>query len=137
MKQGPKAQLPPDFFEILAVHVSMKQLEGVNEEKPRTLKALIGAALMNTKFEHFSTDYVYRKFRSKYPDVVEPTKIMQMEERRGLWGTFKNLNTWFDGSKKCLIQYGYAVDKPMRVVDLFRGWALPIKDLDGEHFHFC
>ena len=100
VKSGPKPHLPQDIFEILAVHVSMKQMEGVTEEKPRALKALIGAALMNTKFDGYSVDEVYRKFRQRYPHIVEPRQKIQMEERRGLWGTYKNLNTWFDGSKR-------------------------------------
>ena len=111
----------------------MTQLEGKEETKPRHLKALIGAALKNTPFEDFSQIKLYRRFREKYPDTVNPTRAMEMEERRSLWTTFPNVNKWFDGSKKCLIQYGYAEDKPMRVVDIFKGTSLPFP-IDGKLF---
>lgn len=55
---------------------------------------------------------------------------MQVEERRGLWTTFGNLNQWFDGSKECLVHLGFAEDEPMKVIDMFAGHDLPFADLD-------
>ena len=102
-KRGPAARLPLPFLELLESHIAMTQLEGREETKPRYLKAIIGAALMNTKFAHFSVDRIYRRFRQRFPDTVCPSRIMEIEERRSLWTTYPNVNRWFDGSKACLI----------------------------------
>ena len=131
MKRGPAPSLPPQFLELLNCHVSMTQLEGKEETKPRMLKALIGAALKGTEFESMSEDYIYTLFRQRYPDTVCPSKAMEMEERRMLWTTFPNLNKWFDGTKACLIHYGYVEDKPQLVVDIFKGREMPC-EIDGK-----
>ena len=55
-KRGPAARLPLPFLELLESHITMTQLEGREETKPRYLKAIIGVALLNTKFAHFSVD---------------------------------------------------------------------------------
>lgn len=130
-KKGPAPVLPPQFLDLLDCHVSMTQLQGTEETKPRMLKALIGAALKGTQFESMSEDYIYTMFRRKYPETVHPAKAMEMEERRMLWTTFPNLNKWFDGTKACLIHYGYVEDKPQLVVDIFKGRVMPC-EIDGE-----
>ena len=112
----------------------MKQLEGQAEVKPRHLKNLIAAALLDTDLASVDKEYIYKQFRQKYPHVVQPSKVMQVEERRGLWVTFGNLNQWFDGSKKCLVHLGFAEDKPIKVIDMFAGHDLPYPDLDSELF---
>ena len=103
----------------------MAQLEGVQELKPRMMKALIAAAINSTEYSDLSVDAIYKMFRAKFPDTVNPTKAMEMEERRSLWTTYPNLNKWFDGSKECLIHYGYAEDKPQCVIDIFEGRKPP------------
>jgi len=130
-KRGPKRALPPDFFDILSAHIDVTQLTGNEETKPRHLKALIGAALCNTEFSDLNTEVVYRKFRQRYPDLVSPTRAMEMEERRALWTTYPNIIRWFDGSKECLLHYGYAQDRPQRVVDIFIGHPIPMA-IDGK-----
>ena len=91
-KRGPLPKLPKDFNTLLNAHVEMKQLEGVQETKPRHIKALIGAAVRDTDHDDMSRDYLYRKFRKEMCATVAPTKPMQMEERPGLWTTHNNLN---------------------------------------------
>ena len=48
LRRGRQTQVPCDFYELLGTHVSMKQLEGQAEVKPRHLKNLIAAALLDT-----------------------------------------------------------------------------------------
>ena len=110
----------------------MRQLEDISEEKPRTLKALIDAALYDTDLKSVDQEWVYTYFRQKYPHVGEPSKVVHVEERRGLWTTYGNLNQWFDGSKECLVRLGFAEDKPMKVIDMFAGHDLSFPDLDSE-----
>ena len=132
MKRGPQRILPSSFWDLLNSHVSMTQLEGVGETKPRVMKALIGAALMGTQFENMSTESIYKHFRERYPDTCAPTRAMEMEERRMLWTTYPNVNRWFDGTKECLIHYGYVEDKPQLVIDIFKGRTPPC-DIDREY----
>ena len=47
-KKGHKSKIPVCFWELLNCQISMTQMEGREETKPRHLKALIGAALKNT-----------------------------------------------------------------------------------------
>ena len=61
---------------------------------------------------------------------------MEMEERRSLWTTYPNVMKWFDGSKACLIHYGYAEDKRQRVVDIFAGRPMPMP-IDGDYYALC
>ena len=121
MKRGPARKLPPEFNGLLHAHVQMKQLEGVAEAKPKQVKALIGASIRETSYDSMSRDYLYRRFRQQTAPSVAPSKPMQVEDRRGIWTTYGNLNDWYDGAKATLIEYGFAEDKPMRVVDLFKG----------------
>jgi hypothetical protein len=130
-KRGPMGTLPLLFWDLLNCHVSMSQLEGKAETKPRHLKALIGAALMNTSYDHLNVKNIYSQFRRKYPATVCPTRMMEIEEQRSLWPTYLNVKKWFDGTKRCLIQYRYAEDEPMRVVDIFKGRELPFP-IEGE-----
>ena len=41
-KKGPPSKIPICFWELLNYHISMTQMEGREETKPRHLKALIG-----------------------------------------------------------------------------------------------
>ena len=93
-KRGPESKILLSFWDLLDCHVSMTQLEEKEETKPRHLKALIWAALKDTPFEDFSQIKLYSRFREKYPDTVNPTRAMEMEERRSLWTTFPNVNRW-------------------------------------------
>mmetsp|Transcript_12722 Transcript_12722/g.26933 ORF Transcript_12722/g.26933 Transcript_12722/m.26933 type:complete len:164 (+) Transcript_12722:454-945(+) len=134
MKQGPKADLPPVFLDLLEAHVSMKQLSGDGEIKPKKMRAIIGAAMANTDYkEKLSVTYVYKMLRKKFPDTVQETKAMQVEDRHMKWTTYPNVNLWFDGSKECLIHYGYTEDKQQLVRDIFIGKPLPC-EIPGEKF---
>ena len=83
-KRGSESQIPIEFWDLLRCHISMAQLEGKGETKLWHLKRLIGAALRNTKFENYSANNIYSRFRNKFPPTVNPTRAMEMEERRSL-----------------------------------------------------
>ncbi len=54
------------------------------------------------------------------------------------WTTYTNLNLWFEGTKKELIHYGYVVDNPQVVSDIFDGHPMPF-DIPGEsifYYHY-
>ncbi len=126
LKRGPKPSLPPVLLELLQVHVSMCQLSGNGECKPKKLKAIIGAAISNDPFKNILTvDYIYNQLKVRFPNLVQQSKVMQVEDRRMNWSTFPNLNAWFDGSKHCLIHYGYVEDKQQLVCDIFKDRPYP------------
>ncbi len=132
LKRGRKGGLPLIFLELLEAHVSMCQLSGNGEMKPKKLKALIGAAIHNTCHSgSFSVEYVYKKLKEVFPNTVQESKSMKVEDRRMNWTTYPNLNLWFEGTKKELIHYGYVTDEPQVVRDIFRGHPMPF-DIPGE-----
>ena len=77
LRRGRQTQVPHDFYELLATHASTKQLEGQSEVKPRHLKNLIAAALLDTDLKSVDKEYIYKKFRKKCPHVVQPSKILR------------------------------------------------------------
>ena len=91
-KRGRRSIIPQPFWDLLNCHVSMTQLEGREETKPRHLKALIGAALKNTEYADLDAGLIYRRFRTMFPDTVSPTRAMEMEERCLLWTVFPNVS---------------------------------------------
>ena len=48
LKQGPARKMPSEFNKLFNARVEMKQLEGVQESKPKHIKALIGVAVRET-----------------------------------------------------------------------------------------
>ena len=133
LKTGPKPKLPLPFWDLLNCHVTMLQLEGKAEAKSGLMKALIAVCIKNTDWADMNINYIYAEFRQKFPETVTPTCKLDVEARRGIWTTYPNINIWFSGAKKILIQYGFVEDKPQRVVDIFRGRNMPC-DIDRK---FC
>ena len=75
-KKGRASIIHLSCADLLMCHVSMKQLEGIEEVKPKKLKALIGAAIKNTEYESLSPDNVYVWLRDQKLEAVTPTKSM-------------------------------------------------------------
>ena len=75
-KRGRPSRVPLPFWELLNCHISMTQLEGREETKPRHLKAIIGAALKNTAFEGFCSEVMYTWFRRRFTDTMCPVRTM-------------------------------------------------------------
>eukprot|EP00536_Pseudo-nitzschia_multiseries_P010796 jgi/Psemu1/204155/e_gw1.342.42.1 len=52
---------------------------------------------------------LYKRLSAKYAVEVEiSTKNSQLEERRCVWTTSNNINTWFETLKEILVVYGFA-----------------------------
>lgn len=135
LKKGPSVSLPPVLLELIYAHVSMSQLSGNGECKPRKVMGLIGAAIANTEYySKFSVLYVYRNLRERFADTVQESKVMNVEDCCMNWTTYPNLNIWFDGTKAELIHYGYVEDTPQPVRDIFAGKPMPF-DVPGKDFN--
>ena len=53
---------------------------------------LVAAALYNAECKSVDEEYMCKQFRKKYPHMVPPSNVMQVEERRGLWTIFDHRN---------------------------------------------
>ena len=67
-------------MELLNSHILMKEMKGIEEAKPRNIKALIDGALMSTKYAWMSEVHIYQAFQENFLDTVNPTNAMEMEE---------------------------------------------------------
>ena len=75
---------------------------------------LIGAATVGTTYEKaFKVHSVWRKVRSKFPEVLQAGTKISVEDARAQWTTYDNLDQWFDDVKKDLIATGLVEDKPV------------------------
>ncbi len=122
------------LIDLLAYHVNMMQLEGYQEAKPKTIRAMIAAAILNMPFEsNVTKSWIYERVRQEYPEVLNPGRVREIEERRAAWTTYPNINLWFDGIKELLIKTGLVEDKPMKVIDVWRNAGVePPIPIDGE-----
>eukprot|EP00536_Pseudo-nitzschia_multiseries_P009677 jgi/Psemu1/23978/gm1.23978_g len=72
----------------------IKRLESYLKDSPSTLKDSVA---------------FYKRLSAKYAVEVEiSTKKLQLEERRCVWTTSNNINTWFETVKEILAVYGFA-----------------------------
>ena len=131
LKKGPSSKVPLELWDILDCQVSMSQLEGKVEMKPRLLKGLIGAAIKNTEFKNMTVKYLYDEFRRRHADTVAPTGKLDCEGRRSEWTVYPNVKAFLEGGKEILIKYGFATEAPQRVRDIFVGERMPF-EIDGE-----
>jgi hypothetical protein len=133
LKKGYKPRVPDTLLELMRVHISMCQVSGLHEAKSQTIKAMIGAAILGSRFENeFTVEWIYEKLRHKFPNVIVPSRELDIEDRRASWTTYPNINLWFDGAKKILVDSGLVEDQPMRVKDIFEGHPLPF-EISGEY----
>lgn len=105
VKKRPKASLHPKFLEPHKCHLSMRQLSEKGECWPKEIKRIIGAATENTPLqEELTSNYVYKKWRDSPAPLKK--KAFKVDNYCSLWMTCPNINLWFDGSKRTLIQHG-------------------------------
>eukprot|EP00536_Pseudo-nitzschia_multiseries_P016225 jgi/Psemu1/45378/gm1.45378_g len=72
----------------------IERLESCLKDSPSTLKDSVA---------------LYKRLSAKYAVEVEiSTKNLQLEERRCVWTTSNNINTWFETVKEILVVYGFA-----------------------------
>ncbi len=136
LKRGPRGSLSLAFLQVLDAHISMCQLSGNGEVKMKKLKALIRAAINNTKLkDKVSVDYVFKKLKEMFPNTIQESKAIKVKDQRMNWTTYINLNLWFEGTKKELIHYGYVVDNPQVVSDIFDGHPMPF-DIPSESIFY-
>ena len=60
LKKGYKPRVPNTLLELMRVHISMCQVSGLHEAKSQTIKAMIGAAILGSRFENeLTVEWIY------------------------------------------------------------------------------
>ena len=57
-------------------------------------------------------EYVWRKTRTKHPEILNPVKTKNNEDRRVEWLTYKNIIDWTARAKEFLLSIQMAKDEP-------------------------
>jgi len=108
LKRGRKSRVPFNLTKSLATHSTMMQILGEGEALRPKMMATIHDLADGTKWnEAFSIDWVYRKMRSEHPEMMNPVRAKNHEDRRVDWLMYKNLMTWNARAKKFLIDIGF------------------------------
>ena len=89
----------------------MMQVCAEGEASAPKMKATASALIAGTN-HNFSVDYAWRKTRMRHPEILNPVKAKNHEDRRVEWLTYKNIIEWNARAKKFLIDVGMAKDCP-------------------------
>jgi hypothetical protein len=106
--RGPPAKIPKNFMKLVATHSEVSQVcDG--ELKGKDFKRLIGASIVHET--RFKAESVWRKVRVKFPEALQASTRLMVEDARAQWTTFDNLNQWFDDVKKDLLKTGLVLNQ--------------------------
>ena len=115
-KIGRKPVVPHTLTYSLATHSTMMQVSGDGEASASKMKAVASALMIETPHENaVNIDYLRRKTRSFHPEIMNPVKAKNNEDRRVDWLTYKNIHDWNARAKKFLIDVGMANDRPGQI----------------------
>ena len=71
------------------------QVAGQGEEKIKSMFNTATTLIVGTKWSgKINTDNAYRKARTKYPEILQPIKVKDSEDRQMNWMSYKNINDW-------------------------------------------
>ena len=113
LKPGRKVSVPHDLTYALATHSSMMQVAGDGEACAANMKAVASAVIAGTKYEgKIDVEYLWRKTRLSHPEILNPVRAKNHENRRVDWLSYKNLMDWNKRAKKFLVDVGMAKDEP-------------------------
>ena len=94
----------------------MMQVAGDGEALASKMKAVASALMIGTPHENaVNIDYLWRKTRSFHPEIMNPVKAKNNEDRHVDWLTYKNSHDWNARAKKFLIDVGMAIDCPGQI----------------------
>jgi hypothetical protein len=109
--RGPASKIPRNFMKLVATHSEVSQV-GDGELKSKDFKRLIGASIVGTEHEaSFKVETVWRRLRTEFPESLQASTRLMVEDARAQWTTFDNLNQWFDDVKKDLIKTGLVLNQ--------------------------
>ena len=112
LKAGRKDIVPHDLTYALATHSTMMQVAGDGEACAANMKAVASAVIAGTKYDgRIDVEYLWRKTREKHPEILNPVREKNHENRRVDWLSYKNLMDWNKCAKKFLVDVGMAKDE--------------------------
>ena len=89
------------------------QISGEGEASRSKLMATLHALVAKTKWDKaFSLDYIYCKMRTEHPEIVNPVRAKNHEDRRVDWLSYNNIIKWNERAKQFLVEIGMAKDEP-------------------------
>jgi hypothetical protein len=94
--RGPAAKIPKNFMKLVATHSEVNQV-GDGELKGKDFKRLIGASIVGTEHAtRFKIESVWRKLRVEFPEALQASTRLMVEDARSQWTIFDNLNQCFN-----------------------------------------
>jgi hypothetical protein len=113
LKKGRKVCIPHDLTYALATYSTMMQVAGDGEASAVNMKAVALALLAGTKHEgKMDVEYVWHKTRQSHPEIINPVRAKNHENRCVDWLSYMNLMDWNARAKEFLVNMGMAKDKP-------------------------
>lgn len=92
MKKGPPPKIPRELLEVVATHAEVCQAGDHGELRGREIKRLIGAAVLGTAFDNkFKVQSVWKKVRREFPEKLQATSKISVDDARAQWTTQNNL----------------------------------------------
>jgi hypothetical protein len=111
-KRGPPPRIPQTLLDVVATHSEVCQVGRCGELRGKDFKLLIGAAVLDTKYENeFKVESVWRKVLTEHPEKLQAAAIAVADDARLRWSTYTNLSKWFDDVKADLISSGLVTDR--------------------------
>jgi hypothetical protein len=113
VKRGRKVRIPHELTYAIATHSTMMQVASDEEAKNSEMKAVAAALLADTTHEaKINVNYLWRKTRESHPEILNPVKAKNHENRRVDWLSYKNLIDWNKRAKQFLLDMEMAEDVP-------------------------
>ena len=112
-KWGKPPVIPIELTKGLATHATMMQVLGDQEASRQNMIVTVSALCHGTKWQDkIDMDWLWRKTRNDYPEILNPVRAKDHEDRRVDWLSYGNINDWTDRAKKFLVSLGMLKDEP-------------------------
>ena len=112
-KIGKPVKVTKEITGALAEHAVMMQVSGEGEANKEKMLNAATALIVGTEHEgQMDPSWMYTKTLRDFPEIMNPVKAKDNDDRRVDWTTYKNLNDWTDGAKKLLIEMDMVKDEP-------------------------
>ena len=86
VKLGPPEMIPASLSVAMARQLAMMEVAGEGETSAKKMKALTKGLVTNTKWQGtFSNKYLWRKTRSRHPQIFNPVKAKNNKDWHVEW----------------------------------------------------
>ena len=124
LKKGPMGDIPSRMYNALQgafiTYLMLEQAESKKQSNMKQMSNLVNATVNKGGFDKVRDDLV-RKLRKGTAHLFEVGQANIMEQRRLMWTTEYNLDTWFSTWKETLVELGFAREKTEAEKDTVEG----------------